>query len=104
MRVPGASSATIRSDRTRFLIPHAAAPRRTPAILARRGKRFGARGEVVPQQDYPFAADVGAEGAMRRPEPRDDDADGVRDNELFNVFFGDDTRVNTTIETDAIES
>lgn len=51
---------------------------------------------------YPFAADVGAEGAMRRPEPRDDDAGGVRDNELFNVFFGDDTRVNTTIETDAM--
>ena len=51
---------------------------------------------------YPFAADVGAAGAMRRPEPRDDDAGGVRDNELFNVFFGDDTRVNTTIETDAM--
>jgi hypothetical protein len=41
---------------------------------------------------------------MRRPEPRDDDAGGVRDNELFNVFFGDDTRVNTTIETDAMRS
>ena len=53
---------------------------------------------------YPFAADVGAAGAMRRPEPRDDDAGGVRDNELFNVFFGDDTRVNTTIETDAMRS
>ena len=51
---------------------------------------------------YPFAADVGVAGAMRRPEPRDDDAGGVRDNELFNVFFGDDTRVNTTIETDAM--
>jgi hypothetical protein len=35
---------------------------------------------------------------MARPEPRDDDAANVRDNELFNVFFGDDTRVNTTIE------
>ena len=48
---------------------------------------------------YPFAADVGAAGTMRRPEPRDDDVDGVRDNELFNVFFGDDARANTTIET-----
>ena len=47
---------------------------------------------------YPFAADVGAAGEMRRPEPRDDDVDGIRDNELFNVFFGDDARVNTTIE------
>lgn len=47
---------------------------------------------------YPFAADVGVWGAMTRPEPRDDDAANVRDNELFNVFFGDDTRVNTTIE------
>ena len=53
---------------------------------------------------YPFAANVGAAGEMRRPEPRDDDAGGVRDNELFNVFFGDDTRVNTTIETDAMRS
>jgi hypothetical protein len=48
---------------------------------------------------YPFAADEEAVwGAMARPEPRDDDAKNVRDNELFNVFFGDDTRVNTTIE------
>lgn len=48
---------------------------------------------------YPFAADEEAVwGAMTRPEPRDDDAANVRDNELFNVFFGDDTRVNTTIE------
>lgn len=48
---------------------------------------------------YPFAADEEAVwGAMTRPEPRDDDAKNVRDNELFNVFFGDDTRVNTTIE------
>ena len=48
---------------------------------------------------YPFAANEEAVwGAMTRPEPRDDDAANVRDNELFNVFFGDDTRVNTTIE------
>jgi hypothetical protein len=48
---------------------------------------------------YPFAANEEAVwGAMTRPEPRDDDAKNVRDNELFNVFFGDDTRVNTTIE------
>lgn len=52
---------------------------------------------------YPFAADVDVWGAMRRPEPRDDDAAGVRDNELFNVFFGDDARANTTIETDERE-
>ena len=45
---------------------------------------------------YPFATAVDEHGAMVRPEPREDDVKNVRDNDLFNIVFGDQ-RVNTTV-------
>lgn len=48
---------------------------------------------------YPFVTRVGVDGGMVRPEPALDDLENARDNDLFNIVFGD-RRVNTTTSGD----
>jgi hypothetical protein len=46
---------------------------------------------------YPFATSVDEVGGMRRPEPREDDVENVRENDLYGMFFGENKRSNTTV-------